>query len=56
MTTQYSEVSTDEELAALFGAEPETPLLRRQFLFYARGEPEQISVNYLPLDLVAGTR
>ena len=55
LTTDYSEVPADEELAALFGIEPETPLLRRHFVFYAGGEPEQISVNYLPLDLVAGT-
>ena len=55
LTTRYTEVAADEELAALFGAEPETPLLRRHFVFYARGEPEQISVNYLPLRLVAGT-
>jgi GntR family transcriptional regulator len=55
LTTDYSEVPADEELAALFGIEPEAPLLRRHFVFYARGEPEQISVNYLPLDLVAGT-
>jgi len=55
LTTHYSEVSADEELAALFGVEPGTALLRRHFVFYARGEPEQISINYLPLDLVAGT-
>lgn len=55
LTTQYSEVAADEELAALFGAEPGTALLRRHFVFYARGEPEQISVNFLPLELVAGT-
>jgi UTRA domain len=39
----------------LFGAEPGTALLRRDFVFYARGEPEQISVNFLPLELVTGT-
>jgi len=55
LTTHYSEVSADEELAALFGTEPEAPLLRRHFVFYARGEPEQVSINYLPLNLVAGT-
>jgi len=55
LTTRYSEVPADEELAALFGTEPEAPLLRRHFVFYARGEPEQISINYLLLDLVAGT-
>ena len=55
LTTDYSEVAADEELAALFGTEPGTALLRRHFVFYARGEPEQLSVNYLPLDLVADT-
>jgi GntR family transcriptional regulator len=55
LTTDYSQVPADEELAALFGAEPGAALLRRHFLFYARGEPEQISVDYLPLDLVEGT-
>jgi GntR family transcriptional regulator len=55
LTTSYAEVTADEELAALFGAGPGTPLLRRHFVFYVRGEPQQISVNYLPLALVAGT-
>ncbi len=55
LTTDYSQVSADEELATLFGAEPGAALLRRHFVFYARGEPEQISVDYLPLDLVEGT-
>jgi GntR family transcriptional regulator len=55
LTTDYSQVSADEELAALFGAEPGAALLRRHFVFYARGEPEQVSVDYLPLGLVEGT-
>jgi GntR family transcriptional regulator len=55
LTTHYSEVPADDELAVLFGTDPGTPLLRRHFVFYARGEPEQISVNFLPLELVAGT-
>ncbi len=55
LTTHYTRVDADEELATLFGAEPGTTLLRRHFVFYARGEPEQISVNYLPFDLVDGT-
>lgn len=55
LTARHSEVTADEELAALFGAEPGTALLRRDFVFHARGEPEQISVNFLPLELVAGT-
>jgi GntR family transcriptional regulator len=55
LTTRYAEVTADEELAALFGADPGIPLLRRHFVFYARSEPQQLSVNYLPLALVAGT-
>jgi GntR family transcriptional regulator len=55
LTTDYSQVSADDELAALFGDEPGAALLRRHFVFYARGEPEQVSVDYLPLDLVEGT-
>ena len=55
LTADYSEVTADEELAALFGIEPGTALLRRHFVLYARGEPEQLSVNYLPLGLVADT-
>jgi GntR family transcriptional regulator len=51
----YSRVRADGELASLFGLSPGTSLLRRRFVFYARGDPQQISVNYLPWDVVAGT-
>lgn len=51
----YAQVRADPTLASLFGLEPGTRLLRRHFVFYARGEPQQISVNYLPWSLVAGT-
>jgi GntR family transcriptional regulator len=51
----YSRERADTELAALFLTVAGTVLLRRRFVFYARGEPQQISVNYLPWDLVAGT-
>lgn len=30
-------------------------VLARRFVFYAKGQPEQMSLSYLPLDLVAGT-
>jgi GntR family transcriptional regulator len=46
----YSRVRADGELASLFELAP-----GRRFVFYARGDPQQISVNYLPWDLVAGT-
>jgi len=51
----YSRVRADPGLASLFDLPPGTMLLRRRFVFYARGEPQQISVNYLPWDFVAGT-
>jgi GntR family transcriptional regulator len=51
----YSRERADAELAALFEMAAGTLLLRRRFVFYARGEPQQISVNYLPWELVAGT-
>ena len=52
---EYERVDADAELAALFLLPPGTALLRRRFVFWARGEPQQISVNYLPWDLVGGT-
>lgn len=51
----YSRVRADGELASLFGLTPGTQLLRRRFVFYARGDAQQISVNYLPWDFVADT-
>ncbi|GAA4636213.1 GntR family transcriptional regulator [Actinoallomurus vinaceus] len=51
----YSRHRADEELSALFAVEPGTLLLRRYFVFWARGEPQQISTNYLPWSLVEGT-
>lgn len=51
----YSRRRADEDLAALFEVRPGTLLLRRYFVFWARGEPQQISTNYLPWSLVAGT-
>lgn len=51
----YKRVRADAELAGMFDLAPETLLLRRRFLFWARGEPQQISINYLPWDVVEGT-
>jgi GntR family transcriptional regulator len=51
----YSRVRADPELAGMFELPVGTMLLRRRFVFYARGHPQQISVNYLPWDVVAGT-
>ncbi|GAA2137384.1 GntR family transcriptional regulator [Actinomadura napierensis] len=52
---EYSRVRADDVLGALFELPTGTELLRRRFVFHARGEPQQISVNYLPWDLVGGT-
>lgn len=51
----YSRVPADTDLAELFALPAGTALLRRRFVFHAREEPQQISVNYLPWDFVAGT-
>jgi GntR family transcriptional regulator len=51
----FTRSRADAELAGLFELPVGTELLRRRFVFYARDEPQQISVNYLPWDLVGGT-
>ncbi|WP_240810117.1 GntR family transcriptional regulator [Actinomadura sp. WMMA1423] len=52
---EFSRVRADDDLGALFELPSGTELLRRRFVFYARDEPQQISVNYLPWDVVGGT-
>ncbi|MCU1469024.1 MAG: transcriptional regulator, GntR family [Glaciihabitans sp.] len=51
----YTRVRADAGLAALFELPPRTELLRRRFVFHARGEPQQLSVNFLPWAMVDGT-
>lgn len=51
----YSQVAADADLAEMLGVEVDAPLLRRHFVFYAAGQPSQISTNFLPWDLVGGT-
>jgi GntR family transcriptional regulator len=48
-------VPASSAIADLFGIEPGTMLLERRFLFRALGVPQQTSVSYYPLDMVAGT-
>ncbi|MBE1534606.1 GntR family transcriptional regulator [Actinomadura algeriensis] len=55
LDTEFTRVRADPELGALFELPTRTELLRRRFVHYARGEPQQISVNFLPWDLVGGT-
>ncbi|OLT12785.1 GntR family transcriptional regulator [Actinomadura sp. CNU-125] len=55
LDTEFTRVRADPELGALFELPAGTELLRRRFVHYARGEPQQISVNFLPWDLVGGT-
>ncbi|WP_329094243.1 GntR family transcriptional regulator [Actinomadura citrea] len=52
---EFSRVRADDDLGALFELPSGTELLRRRFVFYARDEPQQISVNYLPWDVVGDT-
>ncbi|MFC4906100.1 GntR family transcriptional regulator [Actinomadura gamaensis] len=52
---EFTRAAATADLAALFELPVGTELLRRRFVFYARGDPQQISVNYLPWDLVAET-
>ncbi|MFC5184716.1 GntR family transcriptional regulator [Actinomadura harenae] len=52
---EFTRTEATPDLAALFELPVGTELLRRRFVFYARGDPQQISVNYLPWDLVAET-
>ncbi|MBW8484453.1 GntR family transcriptional regulator [Actinomadura parmotrematis] len=52
---EFTRTLATPELAALFELPSRTELLRRRFVFYARGEPQQISVNYLPWQLVGDT-
>jgi GntR family transcriptional regulator len=51
----FREVEATPELAALFEVEPGTKLLERRFVFHAGDEPQQMSLTYLPLELVSGT-
>jgi GntR family transcriptional regulator len=52
---EFREVPATSALAELFEFGPGTMLLERQFVFWATGVPQQTSVSYYPLDMVAGT-
>lgn len=51
----FQEIPAGDRLAELLGVAEGTALLERHFTFYARGEPQQISLSVYPLELVAGT-
>jgi GntR family transcriptional regulator len=51
----FRETGADEELAELFGVSPGEKILERHFVFYAKGEPQQMSKSCLLLRLVDGT-
>lgn len=55
MDKDFTEVPADDQLAALLQVPAGTPLLRRHFVFRAHGVPQQISISYLLLEMVAGT-
>lgn len=51
----YEWAEADERLAALFGVEVGTRILDRRFVFYAKGEPQQMSRPCLLASDVEGT-
>jgi GntR family transcriptional regulator len=52
---EFREVPASSALAELLEVEPGTMLLERRFLFRSMGIPQQTSVSYYPLAMVAGT-
>ncbi|WP_433114309.1 GntR family transcriptional regulator [Micromonospora sp. CA-246542] len=51
----FREVPASRAQAELFAVEPGTMLLERHFVFRTHGEPQQMSISCLLLDMVAGT-
>jgi GntR family transcriptional regulator len=52
---EFTRTRADSDVSALLELPSGTEVLRRRFVFYARGEPQQISVNFLPWDVVGDT-
>lgn len=52
---RFEHVPASERLAGLFAVEAGTPLLTKHFVFFARGEPRQISTSHLLASMVDGT-
>jgi GntR family transcriptional regulator len=51
----FNEMPASERVAELLGIDVGTPVLERRILFTDGNLPQQVSMSYLPLDLVAGT-
>ncbi len=56
LDAEFREVPATAALAELFEVERGTMLLERRFVFHSAGQPQQMSVSYLLLAMVAGTR
>lgn len=52
---EFAEVPAPGEVAELLGVAEGSALLRRDFVFWSKGYPQQMSASYLLWDLVAGT-
>lgn len=50
-----TEVEADATLAELLAVPTGTPLLQRRLVFYAHGQPQQLSYSHFLLDMVATT-
>lgn len=51
----HQEVPATAHVAELLGVDAGTPVLERRILFLDGSLPQQLSMSYVPLDLVAGT-
>lgn len=54
---EFQVIPAPADVAELLSLDPEagTPVLQRKFVFYADGQPQQMSWSYYPFDLVRGT-
>ncbi|GAA3390021.1 GntR family transcriptional regulator [Cryptosporangium minutisporangium] len=53
--SSFQEVPATDQVAGLLGIDTDTSVLERRILFLDGNLPQQLSMSYLPLDLVAGT-
>ncbi|GAA2219182.1 GntR family transcriptional regulator [Streptomyces aculeolatus] len=52
---RVGEVPAPEEIATIFGLEPEAPVLVRPRVMFADGEPVEVVDSYYPVEVASGT-
>jgi GntR family transcriptional regulator len=55
LSAQFRETPAGARLAHLLDIEADAPVLERSFVFFARGEPQQMSTSCYRLEMVANT-